>query len=283
MAGRTYSSETQKQVRRVIPELLRSRELLFDLISKELRIRYRYALMGFLWAFLEPLLMMAILYFVFGVVFGFRGGSTTPSAYAVSLLTGLVFWQFLSRTLGAGARSLVDSGGLVSKVLFPREVIPLSVVGVNLVNLLIGVVILLGFVFATGGRLGSQAVWWPALFGIQLALVVGLALLLSSLNVFYRDVSYIVDVGLVLAFYATPIFYDYRADVVPRFEAHPWLYYVYTLNPMVGLISSYRQVLMENQPPAPELLIVPAVEAGLVLLLGAIVFRRRAGIMADYL
>ncbi|MDX9973138.1 MAG: ABC transporter permease [FCB group bacterium] len=270
-------------MRRIFPELLRSRELLLDLVSKELRIRYRYALMGFLWAFLEPLLMTAILYFVFGIVFNFRGGATTPAMYAVSLLTGLVFWQFLSHTLGAGARSLVDNGNLVNKVLFPREVIPLSVVGVNLVNLLIGTAILLGLFLLLGGRLGAQAVWLPVLFGIELALVVGLALLLSSLNVFYRDVSYVVDVGLILAFYATPIFYDFRADVFPRLVEHPWLYYTYMMNPMVGLISSYRQVLIENQPPVLELVAIPAIQSGIALVVGAVVFRRKAGIMSDYL
>jgi ABC-type polysaccharide/polyol phosphate export permease len=270
-------------VLRIIPDLIRCRELLLDLVTKELRIRYRYALMGFLWALLEPLLMMGILYFVFGVVFGLRGGTTTPSMYAVSLLTGLVFWQFLSHTLGAASRSLVDNGNLVNKVLFAREVIPLSVVGVNLVNLLIGVAILLSLFFIVGGRLGVQALWIPVLFGIEVMFVLGMALLLSSLNVFYRDVSYIVDVGLTFAFYATPIFYDYHTNVVPKFAQYPWLEYVYLLNPMVGLITLYRQVLLQNLPPTAGFIAWPAIEAAVVLVLGVIVFRRKAGIMADYL
>jgi lipopolysaccharide transport system permease protein len=282
MAGRIYASDRQRRVLRVFPDLIRSRELLLDLIAKDLRIRYRYALMGFLWAVIEPLLMMVILYFVFGIVFNMRAGASTPSMYAVSLLTGLVFWQFLSRTLSGAAHSIVDSGNLVSKVYFPREVIPLSVVGVGVVNLLIGFAILLGFFFVVGGRPGIQAIWLPALFGIELALVVGLALLLSCLNAFFRDVSYIVDIGLALAFYATPIFYDFR-DVVARLSDNPVLYHLYTLNPMVGLITMYRQVLLENQPPSPEMLLIPGVEAAIALFLGIVVFRRSAGTVADYL
>lgn len=283
MAGKTYSSDRERRVLRVIPDLLRGRELLLDLVAKDMRVRYRYALMGFLWAVLEPLSLMVILYFVFGVVFQMRAPAVTPAMYAVSLLTGLVFWQFLARSLGAGARALVDNGNLVSKAYFPREIVPISVVGINLVNLLIGFVILVVFFIVLGGRPGLQAFWLPALFGLQLTLVLGLVLLLSCLNVFFRDVAYMVDVALAFGFYATPIFYDFYADVVPRLADSPILLRLYTLNPMVGLITAYRQVLIDNIAPAPDLLVVPGLAAGLALIAGVVVFRRNAGLLADFI
>lgn len=283
MAGMIYSSDRQRRVLRVLPDLIRGRELLSDLILKDLRIRYRAAIVGFLWAVLEPLSLMVILYFVFGLVFQIRAGTTTPAAYAVSLLTGLVFWQFLSRSVGAATRSLVESGNLVSKVYFAREIVPLSVVGVNFFNFLIGFIILFLFRLALIGVPGINALWLPVIFGIELAFVVGLVLLFSCLNVYFRDVSYIVDVALAFGFYATPIFYDFTADVLPRLIDRPWLLRVYTLNPMVGLTTVYRQVFLHNLPPDPELLIVPGAVAGVTFLLGVIVFRRKAGTLADYI
>lgn len=284
MQGGTYTSGEQRRVLRVVPDLIRSREILLDLVTKDLRSRYRYAMMGFLWAVVEPLVLMLVLYFVFGVVFEMRGsGAATPSLYAVWLLCGLVFWQYLARTLGQGVRSLVDNWNLVSKVYFPREVIPLSSAGVNLVHLAFGVVILLILFLAVGGRPGLNALWILPVFAIEFVLVAGLLLLLSCLNVLYRDVAYITDVLLVLGFYATPIFYDYVQFVLPKADQYPWLVRLYPLNPMVGIVTAYRTALLENAAPSFSLLAWPLAAAALALAAGVILFRRRAGDLADHL
>lgn len=283
MLGATYTDGQQGQVSRLFPDLLRSRQLLLDLISKDLRARYRYALMGFLWAILEPLALTLVLYFVFGIVFQLRTGSTTPSGYAASLLCGLIFWQFLARAVSAGTRSLVDHANLVSKVYFTRETVPLAAVGVSLFNFAIGFVILLVLVVALVGFPGLNVVWLLPVFTIELALVVGLVLLLSSLNVFYRDVAYVVEVGLMLGFYATPIFYDYTTQVLPQQAEHPWLVRFYPLNPMVGLITAVREALLHDRMPDLASLAWPALCSAAVLALGAIVFRRKAGVFADFL
>ncbi len=283
MQGLTYTHRHPTQVRRLLPDLIRHRRLLFDLVSKDLRVRYRFTAMGFLWAILEPLMMTLILYFVFGYVFQFQRGTGETPFYAVSLLCGLVFWQFFSRSLTAGVRSLVDHENLVSKVYFPRELVPLSVMGTNLVNLIIGTVILMVLFLALGGRPGASVFWMLPALVIQMGLVAGLLLLLSCLHVFYRDVAYIVDVVMVMGFYASPIFYTYETHVRPALEGHPWALALYTANPMVGLLTVYRQALVVGGTPDLDLLLWPAFFAALALGVGAWLFRRKSGVLADYL
>jgi len=276
-----YTDSQQRQVLRIIPDLIRGRALLRDLVSKELRARYRNAMMGLLWAVLQPVLMMAILTFVFGYVLNFVGGRSSGSqhSYAVFLLCGLVPWQFLSISLTSSAASLVTSQELIKKVYFPREVIPLAAILNCVINVIIGFVTLfVVMVLLEGfGALGAGILWLPFIFAIQFALVVGLGLLFSALNVFYQDVGYMIDVGLAFGFYATPVFYDVPANILS-----PWLYRLYMLNPMAHLVTAYRQALLDNRFPDLIHLAWPALAAGLVIALGVCVFRRNAPFFADY-
>lgn len=284
MSKAFYTNAHQSQIRRVIPDLFRSRQLLFDLISKDLRVRYRYAAIGFLWAVIEPLMMMIILTFVFVYVFQMRfpglGGDSSPRETAVKILCGLLAWQFFSTALSSATSSLVDNNNLVSKVNFPREVLPLSYVGVALFNLIIGAFLLLIVFGVLLFRLPAQtSIAIPLLFGFELMLVVGLGLLLSSLNASFRDVSYIVNTGLMFGFYASPIIYE--PSMVQ--EAFPKLYYLYFLNPMAGFITGYREMLFEGSYPDPGLLAWPCISAVLALVAGVVVFRRSAATVADKL
>lgn len=283
MMSKPYYTDTQqREIGRVIPELIRARELLIDLVWKDLRVRYRYALMGFLWAVLEPLIMTSILTFVFSLVLQTkvaRLGIETDSAYAAFILVGLIPWQFLATSLTTATRSLVDNGNLIQKVYFPREVIPVAAVGNALVNFLIGYAVLLAFFAILVGLPGLGAVWMLLLFAIQLVLVLGLSLLLSSAHVFFRDVGYIVEVAVLFGFYATPIFYppDFVAE---RFDT---LYHLYMLNPMAGLVSAYREVLWLDSLEHPGLLVSPVICAAVGILVGVWVFRRNAARISDYL
>jgi ABC-type polysaccharide/polyol phosphate export permease len=282
MSEIVYRHSEQRNVARVIPDLIRNREVLRDLIWKDIRVRYRYAAMGFLWAVLEPVAMMLVLWFVFTQVFDFKSGmpGLDPNhSFAVLLLCGLVPWQFTSATLSAATKSLVENQNLVQKVHFPREIVPLAAVGNCLVNVVIGSVLLLIIHAITGGTFGVGLVAVPFVFAIQFALVIGLALLLSCLNVYFRDVSYIVDVGLIFGFYATPIIYT-QAMVAGRL---PQLLWLYSANPMVGLISAYRSALMDGQFPALSLLLWPALFAVVSLVVGVVVFRRNAPTISDHI
>ena len=154
-----YSSDRQRQVWRVFPDLVRARELLRDLVWKDLRARYRYAVMGFMWAVIEPLMFMLILAFVFSFVFADRAsmaGGGTGRPFPVMLLCGLIFWQYFTASLTSSTLSLVDGRNLVKKVHFTREAIPIAACCVPLVNLGIGFLLLLVLHLVTGGAWG-----WP--------------------------------------------------------------------------------------------------------------------------
>ena len=285
MGGLTYASDRQRQVWRVLPDLIRARELLFDLVWKDLRARYRYAVMGFLWAVIEPLAFMLILAFVFSFVLADKaslagGGGVRP--FPVMLLSGLIFWQYFTAALTSATLSLVDGRNLVKKVHFTREVIPIAACCVPLVNLCIGFMLLLVLHLVLGGTAGPATLWILAVFAVQFTMTIGLALLLSCGHVLFRDVGNTVAVGLMFGFYASPVFYP--LDLVRHAASlPPWAATAYMANPMAGLLTCYRQILFEQRFPDPALLAWPVCCAGLVLLAGLVLFRRSAPTMADFL
>ena len=291
MSEYVYRSAEQRRVARIIPDLIAARELLRDIVWRELRARYRYATLGFLWTVLEPLALTAVLYFVFTYVFGARlaslgaGEAAAPEAanhYAVVLLSGLIFWQYFATALNAAAQSLINNHNLVTKVNFTREVIPISAVIFPLVNLGIGFVLLLGVHARFGGAFGFALLWIPVLFLLQFTLALGLGLLLACGQVLYRDVGHLVGVALTFGFYATPVFYELK--YVTGLEQFPaWAKMLYLANPMAELITAYRQVLFELRFPDPWLLAWPAVAALLSLAAGVILFRRCAPTLSDHL
>lgn len=281
-----YTNEYPTQLRRLLPDLVRARELLFDLVWKDVRIRYRYAALGLLWAVLEPLFMMLVLTFVISVVFqlqpGRRPEGAGPGFDALFILSGLLMWQFLSAALTSSARSLIDGENLVTKVNFPREVLPLAAIGSACVNLIIGGLLLTVVYAVVIGLPPASAGWAAVLIGIEITLAAGLGLLISTLNLAFRDVGYITNALLLFGFYATPVFYspDFVQKALVARELD-WLYPVYFANPMAGLITGLRQALFYGQAPDPGLIAWPAICAIAMLAAGLIVFRRRAGTLAD--
>lgn len=284
-----YSSARQWKLNRVIPDLIHSRGLLWDLVWKDLRARYRYTIMGFVWAVLQPLLLMLILTFVFGVIFPGKiqgAGESDDHPFYVMLLCGLIFWQFFATCLSSCTTSLLSNHDLVKKVYFPREVVPMAAMGVAVVNLAIGFVVLLVIHLISGGTLGLGILWLPVIFAIQFVLTLGVSLLCAALNVYYRDVAYMVEVVLTLGFYATPLFYP--LSFVQQWAAGhgrygPELLTLYMANPMVGLVTAYRQAFLDNVMPDPVLVLWPAACAVFLLAIGAVVFRRGAPVFADYM
>ncbi len=284
MASVVYSNVEGQGIVQALRDVVRNRGLLWDLVSKDLRARYRNAVMGFVWAVLQPLLMMLVLYFVFGVFFNQRDANAAVGAphYAVELLCGLIFWQFFAACLSRATTSLIENADLIKKVYFPREVVPIASMGNSVVNLAIGFAVLLVLQIWLGGSLGIGVLWVAVIFAIQCMLQVGLALLCSSLNVHFRDVGYTVEVGLMMGFYATPIFYP-LSKVQESVPDHPLLVSLYMLNPLVGIITSYRTAFLENTFPALSIIGWPVVCAVATLVLGVVVFRRAAPTIADHL
>lgn len=280
MSRTVYSSRTQGSLKFLLPELVRARELLVSLVSKDIRVQYRYAVIGYLWAVIEPLIMTLVLTFVFTVVFPLRvhEGVQSRGHFVVMLLCAYLFWRFFADAVSGGSRSLVDNAALIKKVNFPREIIPLSIIGRCFVNLAIGFFIFLLIHLAMGGRVSAAYLWALPVFAVLVTLVVGLNLLFSTLHATFRDVGYIVNVGLVFGFYATPIFYTLD-DVGDS----PWARAALMTNPMTGILGSLQTIFVGNTGPSFALLAWPAVAAFLVCAAGVAVFRRRSGTISDYL
>lgn len=279
-----YDSLQERRVWRVVPDLIQARELLRDLVWKDLRVRYRYAMMGFLWAVIEPLAFTLILTFVFAFVLEDKAAMVRPDGappFALMLLCGLIFWQHFSAALNAATVSVVVNKNLVKKVRFAREVIPIAACCMPLVQLAIGFALLLMAQALFGGRFSGALVYIPALFAVQFALTIGLALFLACAHVLFRDVGALIGVLLMFGFYASPVFYPLtllQGERVPL-----WIYRLYMLNPMAGLLTGYRQVLLESRAPDPGMLLWPVVCAALSLVCGAFIFRRYAATLSDYL
>lgn len=289
MSSETYTNTQQGRLSRVIPELLAHRQLLFDLIGKELRVRYRYALMGVAWAIIEPLLLMLVLTFVFSYVFQIRFGGLMGEAdtrtTSLIILSGLLSWQFFSTSLSTATESLVENRNLITKVHFPREVIPLSSIGVALVNTIIGSVLFLAIYCLLLGTIPPLiSLCIPFLFLIQLAIVIGLSFITACFNAQFRDISYMVNSLLLFGFYATPIFYEptfVQTRLAERGLEH-WYPALYT-NPLCGLITAYREVLFHHQLPSFNLIAWPLICALFILGFGLKIFRNQSPTLADKL
>lgn len=283
-----YDSTRQRDILPFFANLMRGRELVMDLVRKDLRARYRYTALGFLWTVFQPLALMLILTFVFKYVLQSK---LPPDAlghereFAVTLFCGLIFWQFFAEAVSNATHSLIENQNLINKTHLPREVIPLAAMGYPLVNCCIGFVLLIGLHLGFGGSLSPALLWLPVIFAIQIVLVAGLGFFLSCTNVIYRDVGYIVAVAILFGFYASPVFYELQ-DVlraVDKGVLPQWTKYAYMMNPMAELLTAYRQILFEARFPEIRILIWPVLSACLVLCAGIVVFRRQAPTLSDHL
>jgi ABC-type polysaccharide/polyol phosphate export permease len=225
------------------------RELLFHLALKNLKIQYKYAFLGFLWAFFVPLCMALVFWFLFSFMF------QRPTA-PLSIVTALFVWQFMNMSITGSTTSIIDNSGILKKIYFPREIIPISVVFSNFINFLFSIVVLIVFVLGynlfTGVTplLPLEILFLPAIIALTLILTIGLVLVTSCLQVFYRDVRYIVEVVLLLWFYMSGVFYD--VDLIgPKAEARgmTWVVKAFMLNPVYDLFTMYRMAILPRSVP----------------------------------
>ena len=255
-------------------ELWAYRDLLFNLVRRDLAVRYRRSALGFFWSLLNPLLMMLVFTVVFVVV---KPGSVR--SYPLFVLAGLLPWNFLAASLSGAVRSVTANANLIDKVYFPRELLPLSVVLSNLVNFLLSLVVFIPLAYLLGAQFSVWTLALPIVIAIQTVLIAGLALILATLNVFYRDTEQVIEVGLTAWFFLTPIFYE--LELLPNrvLGIDVWRF-VYTLNPMATLVTDYRYVLLYHYPVIRHTLI-PLV-LGIALFLGGwALFRRAAPSFAE--
>lgn len=218
-------------------EILRFKNLVYNLVSRDLKVKYKGSILGFFWSLLNPLIMLIVYTIAFKYIIRIR-----VEDFPIFFLCGFLPWTFLSLSLSMSVSSIKDNANLVKKVYFPREVLPLSVVLSNLVQFLLTFVILIPALLIFKIPLGLPLVFLPLIILFQLAFVQGLAFLVSALNVFYSDIKHLLEVFLQIWFWLTPIIYP--ASFVPeRFQS------LYRLNPAVIFVETYRDVLLYHTVP----------------------------------
>jgi lipopolysaccharide transport system permease protein len=252
-------------------ELWRYRELIYFLTWRDIKVRYKQAVLGIAWAVIQPLMTMVIFTVIFGNLLG------TPSEgipYPLFSLTALLPWQLFASALQRSSVSLVGNANLLKKIYFPRLAIPLSSIFAALVDFLISFVVLIGVMIYYRYWPTWNALWLPLLVLLALLTALAVGLWLSALNVQYRDIQQIVPFLIQVWMYASPIVYP--IETIP---AGIWRW-LYGLNPMVGVIQGFRWALIGGAPPDLTLVISGAMVL-ILLVSGLYYFRRMEKTFAD--
>ena len=223
---------------RNLRELYQYRSLLAALVQRELLARYRGSVLGFLWTFMNPLLLMG----VYALVFSVYMRSTIPH-YTYFMFVGLLPWICFASSVSAGTSSISDRRDLLTKVRFPAQVLPATVVSVNVLNYVFSLPLVLLAAALSDVPLGWQVLFLPLVLGIQVVFTLGVTYLLSALNVGFRDLQYIVGNVLTLWFFVTPVLY--RPDTLPE-GARQLVQYA---NPMSILVRSYQDIFYDGRAP----------------------------------
>jgi len=219
-----------------LANLLRYRGLISSLVARELKARYRGSVFGFLWSFINPLLLLLIYTFVFTTVIPNEEPRTRP--YALFMFSGILPWTWFATSLSDAAGSLLAGGNLIKKVLFPAEVLPIVSVLANMVHFFFGLTILAVFlIFYRHYPSLSDLAWFPVAVAVEFVFATALALLLSALTVHFRDIRDILANMLTLWFFATPIIYPWFQPNVQRFHT------LFNVNPFTHLAVAYQEIL----------------------------------------
>ena len=246
----------------LVRDLYRYRELIWALAIKELRVRYKRSVLGFLWALLNPLLMMVILTVVFGTIMRF-----SIDHYAIFLLSMLLPWTFFSQALSYSVESLVGNGPLLKKIHVPQLIFPVAAVVANIINFLLSLVPLVLLVVVLRFPLHWTWIYLPVpMIGLFL-FTLGTSFLFAAVNVFYRDISHIVQILLSAWFYVSPIIYS--LDFIP--SRYRWFF---RLNPMLYVLNGFRLSIYYGLLPSAQSMLM-SLGCGLAAVaVGFAVFRR---------
>jgi len=249
----------------MIADVIQARAVLWNLALREIRVRYKQSYMGIAWALFLPLAMMLTFTFVFTRIIDITDQLDTAMPYAIFAYIGLLPWTFFTQSIGQATNSLVANRNLVTKIYFPREVLPMAAIVSCLFDFLVASFVLIGLI--AGYHLltpwtfafHASALWVLPVFVVQLAFITGLSLWLSLANLFYRDVKYLVAVGLQLGMFLTNVIYPLPTDNLA-------LQALINANPMTPIIDAYRRCLIQGQPPeALPFLVATLISVGLLV------------------
>lgn len=251
-----------------VRELIRYRDLLYQLIARNIKTRYKRSVLGIFWTLLNPLLMMMVLTFVFSEVFRFK-----THHYAAYALSGLVLWNFFAQTTSGAMSELVWGGSLMNRIYMPRAIFAATALGTGLVNLLLSLIPLFVIMVVTGVPIRATILFLPVPLLLTAMFALGVALFLSTLAVYFADVLEMYQILLMAWMYFTPIIYP--KEIVPK-----KLLLLFNLNPMYHLLESFRAPLYSASFAGPKTLAAATAVAVLTLAFGWWFFARKADELA---
>lgn len=235
-------------------------ELIKNLVTSDLKVKYQSSVLGFAWSMLNPLLMMLVLYAVFNNIFRFE-----QEHFALYLLIGIIAWRFLANGTMTAMSSIVGKPSLVTKIFIPREVLTFSIAMSAFISSILEFAVLIPLLLILGVSLSFTVLLFPVIHILFFVMVYGLSLLLASLYVYYRDLNQIWDILLQVGFYLAPIIYP--LTLVPE----KYIFY-YMLNPVTRLMVMYRDILLYNTIPSALDFLIVAVCGLIFIIIGTMIF-----------
>jgi lipopolysaccharide transport system permease protein len=268
----TISAETTTRWRQLIVDLWLYRDLFISLVERDIKLRYKQTALGVIWVILQPLVTAGAFALIFGKVAKMPVGNLP---YSLFYLSALVPWICFAQSLSAASMSIEGQASMISKVYFPRMIVPCAAVLGTVPDFLIG----FAFLNLVAALLGQWSFWlvavMPVLLLMQLAAAIGAGLFLAALNAQYRDVKYAIPFLIQVGLLATPIIY-------PLHTLPEWAIRLQALNPMAGVVTAYRWAV-GGETPGLSLLMANAVAAAILLALGSVFFQSRERRLADVL
>lgn len=249
-----------------LKELYRYRELIFFLTWRDLKVRYKQTILGVAWAVIQPVMTMVVFSIFFG---GLAGVPSDGIPYPLFSIAGLLPWQLFENSLRNASRSLVTNRNMITKVYFPRVILPLSSVLAVVVDFFIALPILIGMMIFYGYSANIYILLIPYYLLLTVVTALGVSLWFSAMDVLYRDIGYIVPFICQLWMYLTPIAYGSGLITNPKWQ------FIYNLNPMVGVVNGFRSAFLGVYTKMPVQSMIFSAVISLIILLGGLVYFRR--------
>jgi ABC-type polysaccharide/polyol phosphate export permease len=250
------------------------RELLWQMTAREVKSRYKQSVLGYFWVILNPLAQMLVMSFAFSIIMRIPTFSAGNIPYSIFLFTALLPWTLFSNSLGSAASSLVGSGGLITKIYFPRTILVISTIIAKIIDFFFANSILVIYMIVYQIPITWNILWVIPIFFIQQIFTLGLSLFFSAANLLYRDIQYLLSMILLLWMYVTPVIYS--ADMIPvKYKIF------FQINPMAVIINAYRQVILGGGAPKYSSIIVATLVSFITLFIGFKYFKSREKIFAD--
>lgn len=248
---------------KLLHEICDYREMIYSLVKRDLRGRYKGSALGFMWTFLNPLFQLIVYTIVFSIIM-----RMPYEKYYLFLFVALIPWIFFSTCVVGGAACVWSQKDMVNKIYFPREVLPISYVVCQLINMLLSFIVIFAVLIFTGHGISLEAIaYLPVVVVVEFLLALGITMLVSSVTVFLRDVEYILNILIMAWQFLSPVMYG--VDMVPE-NIRP----IFLANPMTSILSVYRDIFYYKQVPNVETLLLATVFGIVILIVGVFTFEK---------